>query len=97
MDAFPINEEADLNSVGAKGPFGEKVMQASYGGRCTLICVAGCAVEMKCFAACSRLMLQGYSTTARTWLRPTLEAVGFWGGFTGAVAGPALHGLCSAE
>jgi acetylornithine deacetylase/succinyl-diaminopimelate desuccinylase-like protein len=26
---------------------------------------------------------QGYSTTARTWLRPTLEAVGFWGGFTG--------------
>jgi hypothetical protein len=34
MDAFPIDEEADLKSVGAKGPFGEKVMQASYGGRC---------------------------------------------------------------
>jgi hypothetical protein len=25
MAAFPINEEADLKSVGAKGPFGEKV------------------------------------------------------------------------
>ena len=24
MAAFPINEEADLKSVGAKGPFGEK-------------------------------------------------------------------------
>ena len=41
MDAFPINEEADLKSVGAKGPFGEKVMQALYGGRCTSMCVTG--------------------------------------------------------
>lgn len=49
MAAFPIDEDADLKAVGAKGPFGEK----------------------------------GYSTTARTWLRPTLEAVGFWGGFSG--------------
>lgn len=26
MKAFPIDEEADLRSVGAKGPFGEKVI-----------------------------------------------------------------------
>jgi hypothetical protein len=25
MAAFPIDEEADLKAVGAKGPFGEKV------------------------------------------------------------------------
>ena len=27
MAAFPIDEEADLKAVGAKGPFGEKVQR----------------------------------------------------------------------
>lgn len=30
MEAFPINEEADLKSVGAKGPFGEKVQISKF-------------------------------------------------------------------
>jgi hypothetical protein len=43
------------------------------------------------------LSSQGYSTTARTWLRPTLEAVGFWGGFSGELTQAELQdcSVCS--
>ncbi|KAK9909549.1 hypothetical protein WJX75_003981 [Coccomyxa subellipsoidea] len=47
--AFPFDEAAEMESLGALGPHGE----------------------------------EGFSTLERRWLRPTLEVVGIYGGFSG--------------